>query len=69
VNFDKSRHEPHHAHLARRAYRASELPRVLPFGKTKIAELLRTGAIKSRLVGGSRIITAEEVERLIAGGE
>jgi hypothetical protein len=55
--------------LSRRAYRASELPEVLPWGKTKIAEMLRTGVIKSRLVGGSRIIAAEEVERLIAGGE
>jgi hypothetical protein len=56
-------------HLARRAYRASELPRVLPWGKTKIAEMIRTGTIKSRMIGGSRIIAAEEVERLIAGGE
>lgn len=56
-------------HIARRAYRASELPRVLPWGKTKIAEMIRTGAIRSKMIGGSRIITAEEVERLIAGGE
>lgn len=57
------------SNLARRAYRASELPQVLPFKKTKIFAMLKDGTIKSRMIGGSRIIAAEEVERLIAGGE
>lgn len=70
MNFDQRNAEKQRvAHLARRAYRASELPRVLPWGKTKIAEMIRTGAIRSKMIGGSRIIAAEEVERLIAGGE
>jgi hypothetical protein len=70
MNFDQRHHERQRvAGLARRAYRASELPRVLPWGKTKIAEMIRTGKIKSRMIGGSRIIAAEEVERLIEGGE
>lgn len=55
--------------LTRRAYRASELTSVLPYGKTKIAEMIRDGTIKSKKFGGSRIITAEEVERLARGGE
>lgn len=55
--------------LSRRAYRASELPQVLPWGKTAIAEKIRSGEIKSRLIGRSRIVTAEEVERLIRGDE
>ncbi len=55
--------------LARRAYRASELTRVLPYGKTKIAEMIKDGTIKSKKFGGSRIVTAEEVERLARGGE
>lgn len=55
--------------LSRRAYRASELSEVLPWGKTKIAEMIKDGKIRSRMIGGSRIITDEEVERLLAGGE
>lgn len=55
--------------LSRRAYRASELPEVLPWGKTKIAEMIKAGKIRSRMIGGSRIITDEEVERLLGGGE
>lgn len=55
--------------LSRRAYRASELPEVLPWGKTKIAAMIKAGEIRSRMIGGSRIITDEEVQRLLAGGE
>jgi hypothetical protein len=55
--------------LSRRAYRASELPDVLPFKKTKIAQMIADGTIKSRLIGRSRIVAVEEVERLIAGDD
>lgn len=64
MNLENSR-----SSLRRRGYRASELPQVLPFGKTRIAEMIADGTIKSRLVGRSRIIAVEEVERLIHGDE
>lgn len=50
-------------------YRPKEIPPVTGIGLTKVWELIADGTLESRLVGKTRIVTAESVKRLGQGGE
>lgn len=53
--------------LSRLSYRPHELPAVIGIGKSKIAQLIADGTLESRLVGRTRLVSAESVERLVRG--
>lgn len=41
------------------AYRLSDVPKVFPIGKTKLAALIKTGELESFRVGRARFVTRE----------
>ncbi len=55
--------------LKRLSYRPKEIPSVTGIGLTRVWELIGDGTLESRLVGKTRIVSAESVERLVRGGE
>jgi excisionase family DNA binding protein len=53
--------------LKRLSYRPGELPAVTGIGRTRIYQLIADGTLESRLIGRTRLVSAESVERLIQG--
>jgi excisionase family DNA binding protein len=51
-----------------RAYRVRELTATGRLGKTKIYKLIKEGKLRTVKVGGTRLIPAEELDRLLASG-
>jgi excisionase family DNA binding protein len=50
------------------AYRVAQFCKLIGLGKTKFYELVRDGRIKTVLIGGRRLIPAEEARRLAREG-
>ena len=55
--------------LRRLAYRAHELPEIIGCGKSKVAEMIADGTLESVLVGRTRLVRAESVDKLLGGGQ
>ena len=49
------------------AFSIDELSHVIPFGKTKIYELINKGALKAEFIHGRRIVLLSAVEQLLNG--
>jgi excisionase family DNA binding protein len=47
------------------AYTVAAFCKAMSLGKTKVFEMIRTGEIRSKIVGGRRLIPAEEIQRLL----
>ncbi len=62
ISMPRKEHEPRS--LEPLAYSVSEACEVLPFGRTKIYELIKSGVIRSKKVDGRRLIPRRELERL-----
>ena len=45
-------------------YRPNQALELLPVGKTKLAEMIRTGQVESVLVGRTRLIRASSIHSL-----
>lgn len=50
------------------AYRVEHFCKAIGLGKTKFYELVRDGKIKTVVVGGRRLIPADEAHRLVREG-
>ena len=50
------------------AYRVKHFCRAVGLGKTKFYELVREGKLKTVVIGGRRLIPADEAQRLIREG-
>jgi len=50
------------------AYRIKHFCQAVGLGKTKFYELLREGKIKTVVIGGRRLVPADEAQRLIREG-
>lgn len=50
------------------AYRVKHFCSSVGLGKTKFYELLRDGKIKTVIIGGRRLVPAEEAQRLVREG-
>jgi len=50
------------------AYRVAQFCRLIGLGKTKFYELVRDGKIKTVLIGGRRLVPADEAQRLVREG-
>lgn len=50
------------------AYRVKTFCKSVGLGKTKLYELIRDGKIKTVVIGGRRLIPAEEAQRLVREG-
>jgi excisionase family DNA binding protein len=50
------------------AYQVAQFCKAVGLGKTKFYELVRDGKIKTVVVGGRRLIPADEVHRLVREG-
>ena len=50
------------------AYRVAQFCKALGIGKTKFYELARDGKIKTVVIGGRRLIPADEARRLVREG-
>jgi excisionase family DNA binding protein len=50
------------------AYRVKHFCKSVGLGKTKFYELLRAGKIKTVVIGGRRLIPADEAARLVREG-
>jgi excisionase family DNA binding protein len=50
------------------AYRVKHFHQAVGLGKTKFYELLREGKIKTVVIGGRRLVPADEAQRLIREG-
>jgi excisionase family DNA binding protein len=50
------------------AYRVKHFCQAVGLGKTKFYELLREGKIKTVVIGGRRLVPADEAQRLIREG-
>lgn len=50
------------------AYRVKHFCSTIGLGKTKFYELLRDGKIKTVIIGGRRLVPAEEAQRLVREG-
>ena len=50
------------------AYRVAQFCRLIGLGKTKFYELVRDGKIKTIIIGGRRLIPADEAQRLVREG-
>jgi len=49
----------------RLAYKTTELTQVLPFGKTKIFAMLKSGELKSVKVGKTRLVSAKTIREML----
>jgi excisionase family DNA binding protein len=52
----------------RLAYRVQPFCKGIGIGRTKFYELVATGKIKTIVIGGRRLIPADEVQRLVREG-
>ena len=50
------------------AYRVAQFCKAVGVGKTKFYELVRDGKIKTVVIGGRRLIPADEAQRLVREG-
>jgi excisionase family DNA binding protein len=50
------------------AYRVASFCKSVGIGRTKFYELVRQGKIRTVVIGGRRLIPADEVERLLREG-
>jgi excisionase family DNA binding protein len=50
------------------AYRVAQFCKAVGLGKTKFYELVRDGKIKTVVIGGRRLIPADEAQRLVREG-
>jgi excisionase family DNA binding protein len=50
------------------AYRVAQFCKAIGLGKTKFYELVRDGKIKTVVIGGRRLIPADEARRLVREG-
>jgi excisionase family DNA binding protein len=50
------------------AYRVAQFCKSIGLGKTKFYELVRDGKIKTIVIGGRRLIPADEAQRLVREG-
>jgi len=50
------------------AYRVAQFCKAIGLGKTKFYELVRDGKIKTVVIGGRRLIPADEAQRLVREG-
>ena len=57
------RPQPHA--LPRRFYRINEVAEILGLGKSKVYELVQSGAIKTVYVGRARRIPTSEIDRFV----
>jgi len=58
MNKMSSGHEP-------LAYRMSDFSRLIGIGKTKLFDMIKTGELRSVLIGNRRLIPASEAARLL----
>jgi len=47
------------------AYRMSDFSRLIGIGKTKLFDMIKTGELRSVLIGNRRLIPASEAARLL----
>ena len=50
------------------AYRVAQFCKAIGLGKTKFYELVAAGKIRTVLIGGRRLIPADEAQRLVRDG-
>ena len=50
------------------AYRVTQFCKSIGLGKTKFYELVRDGKIKTIVIGGRRLVPADEAQRLLREG-
>ena len=50
------------------AYRVAQFCKAVGVGKTKFYELVRDGKIRTVVIGGRRLIPADEAQRLVREG-
>ncbi len=62
----KTHHEP--SATNRLAFRVQLFCRSMGIGRTKFYELVRDGKIKTIVIGGRRLVPAEEAQRLLREG-
>lgn len=62
----KSQIEPTETH--RLAFRVQPFCKSIGIGRTKFYELVRDGKIKTIVIGGRRLIPADEAQRLVREG-
>jgi excisionase family DNA binding protein len=55
-------------HEKRLAYRVGPFCRSIGIGRTKFYELVTAGKIRTVLIGGRRLIPADEAQRLVRDG-
>lgn len=55
------------ANAERRAYTVNDFSRAFSIGRTKIYALMKSGELKTVLVGGRRLIPADAAEALLKG--
>jgi excisionase family DNA binding protein len=58
---------PNRPQVERRAYRIDEFCAAFGLGRTKVYELIKTGKLRTVLVGGRRLVPRDAGEALIAG--
>jgi len=55
--------------IPKRGYTVNEFSKAFGPGRTKIYEMINSGELRSVIIGGRRIIPADEGERLLAAPE
>jgi excisionase family DNA binding protein len=51
------------------AYRVNDFCAVFGIGRTTLYEMIKTGTVRTILVGGRRLVPATEAERLLSGSD